>query len=60
MLNRWKYRFICWFFDRPDALSRRVEVENVLLVHFKKGTSPTPDECRDLAVKLGVPKAPIA
>lgn len=52
---RWKYRFICWFFDKPDALSRRVSVENVLAGHANKGTSPTPAECRALAQKLGVP-----
>lgn len=52
---RWKYRFVCWFFDRPDALARRVYVESVLLTHAKQGTSPTPSECRALAEKLGVP-----
>lgn len=55
MLRRWKYRFICWFFDKPDALSRRVTVENILLNHAAKGTMPTPQECRELAYKLGVP-----
>ena len=56
MLIRWKYRFICWFFDRPDSLARRVAVENRLLAHAAKGTSITPAECRELAAKLGVPK----
>lgn len=55
MLTRWKYRFIVWFFDKPDALSRRVEVESKLLSHFKAGTRPTPQECMKLAMKLGVP-----
>jgi hypothetical protein len=54
-LNRWRWRFICWFHSDPDALSRRVAVENVLLTHFKNNTRPTPDECRQLAFKLGVP-----
>lgn len=54
-LTRWKYRFICWFFDRPDALMRRVKVENALLGHYQRKTSPTPDECRALAMQLGVP-----
>ena len=55
MWIRWKYRIICWFFDRPDALSRRVSVENALIAHANHGTSPTPTECRALALKLGVP-----
>lgn len=54
-LTRWKYRLIAWFFDRPDALARRVAVENRLLTHYTKRTSPTPEECRDMAHKLGVP-----
>jgi len=56
MLVRWKYRFICWFWDRPDALARRVAVEHSLMAHASNGTSPTPDECRALAQKLGVPR----
>lgn len=52
-LVRWKYRLIVWFFDRPDALARRVAVENRLLAHYTKRTSPTPEECRDLALRLG-------
>ena len=55
-LIRWKYRFICWFYNEPDSLSRRVEVENVLLTHYKKKTSPTPEECKNLALKLGIPE----
>ena len=54
MLVRWKYRFISWFFDRPDALHRRLVVEDVLLRHAKDKTSPTPKECKALALKLGV------
>lgn len=53
VLVRWKYRFLCWFYDRPDALARRVKVENALLGHFARGTSPSPEECRDMAVLLG-------
>ncbi len=56
MLVRCKYRFICWFLDRPDALARRVVVENILMAHASNGTSQTPDECRALAQKLGVPR----
>lgn len=56
MLRRWKYRFLCWFFDRPDALARRVRVENALMAHAIAGTRPTPAECRELAVLLGVPR----
>lgn len=56
MITRWKYRFICWFFDGPDSLQRRVKVENALLAHAEKGTSPTPSECRELARALGVPR----
>lgn len=55
MLRRWKYRLICWFFDRPDALARRVRVENRLMTHAMKGTSPTPGECREMAQLLGIP-----
>lgn len=54
-LRSWKYRFIVWFIDKPDSLDRRVLVENALLTHFKNNTSPTPQECKDLAMKLGVP-----
>lgn len=55
LLTRWKYRFIVWFFDRPDSLNRRVEVEVALLAHYKRGASPTPEQCKDLAFRLGVP-----
>lgn len=55
MLMRLKYRLIVWFFDKPDSLSRRVEVENILLTHFKNGSRPTPEQCKELAFRLGVP-----
>lgn len=55
MLRRWKYRFIVWFYGEPDALSRRVSVESKLLAHYKAKTSPTSQECMDLALELGVP-----
>jgi hypothetical protein len=43
-----------------DMLNRRVEVENVLL-SVAKGKRPplTPDECKALACKLGVPSCEI-
>jgi hypothetical protein len=52
--SRWKYRFVSWFFDKPDALSRRVKVENELIEHFSNHTSPTPEACFEMAKKLGV------
>lgn len=52
---RWKYRFIIWFHSKPDDLSRRVKVENILITHYQKKTSPTPEECMKLALQLGVP-----
>lgn len=55
MLTRWRYRLLCWFFDRPDSLARRVRVENELMRHATRGTSPTPQECREMAQTLGVP-----
>lgn len=55
MITRWKYRFICWFFDRPDALARRVAVENVLADHAARGVPLPPARCREMALKLGVP-----
>lgn len=54
-LRRWKYRFITWFFNQPDSMSRRCEVENTLLRYAANNASPTPAECRALAYKLGVP-----
>ena len=38
------------------ALSRRVKVENILIEHFSKKTSPTPQECFELAKMLGIPE----
>lgn len=55
LLRRCKYRYYNWFYGRPDWLERSVAVENVLLKHYKAKTSPTPDECFQLAMKLGVP-----
>ena len=55
LIARWKYRFLTWFFDQPDALNRRVEVEIALLKHVKDATSAGPKECAKLAMKLGVP-----
>jgi hypothetical protein len=41
----------------PADLNRRVDVENVLLsVAAGKRAALTPDECRDLAYRLGVPE----
>ena len=53
--SRRKYRFVSWFFDKPDALSRRVKVENELIEHFSNRTSPTPEACLEMAKKLEVP-----
>lgn len=54
--RRWKYRFIVWFFDQPDALARRVRIENRLNnVACGKRQPPTPEECREWAQELGVP-----
>lgn len=53
-LTRWRYRYLVWMVDKPNALARRVRVENALMRHFQAGTSPSPDECRSMAVELGV------
>lgn len=55
LLLRWKYRFIVWFRHEPDALMRRCKVELKLLAHANRNTSPTPEECRDMALQLGTP-----
>jgi hypothetical protein len=48
-----RYRLIR---DSADQLNRRVEVENVLLaVASGKRATLTPEECKQLAYKLGVP-----
>lgn len=56
MIKRLKYLLIVWFFDKPNALNRRVEVENILLIHARNGTSISAEECQILAMKLGIPK----
>jgi hypothetical protein len=53
--RRWKFRFIVWFFNKPDQLDRSVHVEGVLMQHAKNGTSPSSEECRQLALNLGIP-----
>ena len=55
-LIRWKYRLIVWCFDRPDSLARRVKVENRLLALHQAGLPCSPEECRQLAITLGVPR----
>ena len=52
---RQKYRFICWFYDKPDALSRRVKVENKLIEASKSGTGLSASECMQYALLLGTP-----
>jgi hypothetical protein len=43
--------------NHGDELNRRVEVENVLLAVAKeKRPLLTPDECKALAYKLGMPR----
>jgi len=39
-----------------QALSRRVKIENILIEHYGKKTSPTPQECFELAKMLGIPE----
>lgn len=53
---RWKYRLLFWFRDGPNAFGRRVTVENKLWAHYKHKTSPTPQECKEMAIILGVPR----
>lgn len=53
-LTRLYYRLM-GLWDRGDELNRRVEVENVLLNHYKNRTMPLPEDCRTLAMRLGVP-----
>lgn len=55
-LLRCKYRFIVWFVNKPEGFQRRKEVEEALWLHVNRGTSPTPDECKAMAMKLGVPR----
>lgn len=58
-MRRW---FWIWYYTlrsiraHAAALNRRVEVENVLLMTAAGKRPPlTPDECRQLAYRLGVP-----
>jgi hypothetical protein len=52
---RWKLR-VQLIVNSGDMLNRRVEVENVLLsVASGKRQPLTPDECKALAYKLGMP-----
>ena len=56
--TRWKYRFIVWFFDKPDALARRVRIEQRLAnAAAGKRPLPTAEECAQWADELGVPTA---
>jgi hypothetical protein len=55
----WLYRLrVRWRMWRNTAsdLNRRVEVENRLLEYAKAGHHMAPETCRELALKLGVPK----
>ena len=53
LISRWPT-----FKDHADSLNRRAEVENVLW-NFAAGKRKmlTQDDCRKLALKLGVPSA---
>lgn len=54
----WLYRLIVRYRmwrNTGACLNRRVEVENTLLEYAKNGQWMTPDQCRELAYKLGVP-----
>jgi hypothetical protein len=54
-LRRWKYLLLT-FRDYAARLNRSVEVEQVLLTVAAGHRGPlTPAECRQLAIKLGVP-----
>lgn len=55
-LLRWKYRLIVWFVNKPEGFQRRKEIEESLWLHANRGTSPTPAECKMMAMKLGVPR----
>ena len=55
LITRLRYTFIVLFLDRPDALRRRVDVENVLARAWQEKRALPPDVCRDLAQHLGVP-----
>ena len=53
-LDRMRYRLLA-IWGRGDDLNRRVTVENRLFAAAASGKGLTPDQCRELAVKLGVP-----
>lgn len=55
ILTASKYRMLVWFVDKPNALARRIRVENHLLAHATAESSPTPTECKELAAELGIP-----
>lgn len=54
-LRRWRYRWITWFHDRPNALGRRVQTENILWKAALSGKGLTARECGELAKSLGCP-----
>lgn len=55
VLRRIRFWYIVIFVDRIDALRRRVKIENKLFSYYSKKISPTPEECLQMAVDLGVP-----
>jgi hypothetical protein len=54
-LYRLRVRWRMWRNSGPD-LNRRVEVESALLTASKTKAGLSPERCRELAYKLGVPK----
>lgn len=50
-----KWRYICWR-NRKELINRRVAIENVLFNFVAKGVSPDVQDCRVMALRLGVPK----
>ena len=54
-LRRLQFWYVVIFVDRIDALRRRVKIENRLFNYYSKNTNPTPEECLQMAVDLGVP-----
>lgn len=57
ILRRIKFTYISWFKDMPSALNRRVKVENKLSGFYARKESPTPEQCMEMAIELGVPDA---
>ena len=55
LIRRLYFWYVVIFVDRIDALRRRVKIENKLFNYYSKKTSPTPEECLQMAVDLGVP-----